>query len=262
MGLAPRLLFLASIMLGITLALALFIGVLLGMLGGGGSILLVPVLLYVLKLEPKSALATSQLVMVATSLVAMIVHARSGRVVFSTGGLFGLSAMAGAYLGGRFAAHVPARVLLLGFVSLMLLSAIQMLRKRNSDETTPPAAVGIPWREMAVGLPTGFVAGMLGAGGGFLIVPALVLFGAIPITKAVGTSLLVIAMQSLAGAAGYLGHAVVDLRLVAELSAAMATSSIFGGLLSRRVPASKLRTLFALLLLAVACFMLIRNLMH
>ncbi|MBL9007363.1 MAG: sulfite exporter TauE/SafE family protein [Myxococcales bacterium] len=249
-------------MLGITLALSLFIGVLLGLLGGGGSILLVPVLLYVLKLEPKSALATSQLVMVTTSLVAMAVHARRGRVVFSTGGLFGLSAMAGAYLGGRVAAHVPARLLMLGFVSLMLLSALKMLRSRNKPETTPKVTPGLPLRAMAAGLPTGFIAGMLGAGGGFLIVPALVLFAGLPIEQAVGTSLLVIAMQSLAGAAGYLGHATVDLRLVAELSASMATSSILGGFLASRVSAGKLRTLFAGLLLAVACFMLIRSVMQ
>lgn len=247
-------------MLILATALALLIGLLLGMLGGGGSVLLVPVLLYVLKLEPKAALASSQLILAATSLVAMSVHARAGRVVFSTGAVFGLAGMAGAYLGGRVAHHIPGKLLLFGFIALMAVSAIQMLRKRNKAETTaPPAPSGIPWQGAAVGLPTGFVAGLLGAGGGFLIVPALLFFGRLPIEKAVGTSLLVITMQSLAGALGYMKHASVDLSVVASLSAAMAASSIVGGLLSQRIPAARLRQLFAGLLLAVACFMLIRS---
>lgn len=247
-------------MLMIATGLALLIGLLLGMLGGGGSVLLVPVLLYVLKLEPKAALASSQLILAATSLVAMGVHARAGRVVFSTGAVFGISGMVGAYLGGRTAHYLPAKLLLFGFVSLMAISAVQMLRKRNKAETT---AAGVPggslWRGAAVGLPTGFVAGLLGAGGGFLIVPALLLFGHLPIERAVGTSLLVITLQSTAGALGYLKHAAVDLRVVAALSGAMAASSILGGLLSQRLPAARLRQLFAGLLLAVACFMLIRT---
>lgn len=125
-------------MLMLATALALLIGLLLGMLGGGGSVLLVPVLLYVLKLEPKVALASSQLILAATSLVAMGVHARAGRVAFSIGTVFGVAGMAGAYLGGRVAHYVPAQLLLFGFITLMAVSAVQMLRKRNKAETTPP----------------------------------------------------------------------------------------------------------------------------
>lgn len=243
----------------LAIGLALLIGVLLGLLGGGGSVLLVPVLLYVLHLAPKSALATSQLVMVSTSLVAMAVHARAGNVVPTIGGLFGLLAMAGAYLGGRFAAYVPARLLMLGFVTLMLASALQMLRPRNSDAAAVAAAPGIRWQAVAIGFPTGLVAGLLGAGGGFLIVPALALFAGLPMSQAVGTSLLVIAMQSTAGAIGYLRHASVDMRTVAWISIAMALSSILGGLFARRLPAAVLRRIFAGLLLLVACFMLVRS---
>lgn len=247
-------------MLVIATGLALLIGLLLGMLGGGGSVLLVPLLLYVLKLEPKAALASSQLILAATSLVAMGVHARAGRVVFPTGAVFGLAGMVGAYLGGRTAHYLPGKLLLFGFVALMAISAIQMLRKRKRTETAATGApAGIPWRGAAVGLPTGFVAGLLGAGGGFLIVPALLFFGRLPIEKAVGTSLLVIMLQSLAGALGYMQHATVELPVVASLSGAMAASSIVGGLLSQRLPAARLRQLFAGLLLAVACFMLIRS---
>lgn len=244
-------------MLEVAIALALVIGVLLGMLGGGGSVLLVPVLLYVLKLPAKSALATSQMVMALTSVVAMVLHARAGRVVFRTGVLFGLSGMVGSFLGGRLAHYIPSKVLLGGFVALMLASAIQMLRggRRETAQTTP----GSWWKGMMIGFPTGLVAGMLGAGGGFLVVPALTIFGGLLMEQAVGTSLLVIAMQAFAGSLGYLGHSSVDFRQVAILAAVMGVSSLGGAALSQRVPAAFLRRLFAGLLLAVAVQMLVQT---
>lgn len=252
-------------MLEVAAGLALLIGVLLGMLGGGGSVLLVPVLLYVLKLAPKDALASSQLVMAVTTLVAMLLHARSGRVVFSTGVLFGVSGMLGSYLGGRIAHHIPAKLLLAGFIVLMVTSAVQMLRTKRSasgeagtgEAVSPKAASWL--MGLTIGFPTGLIAGMLGAGGGFLVVPALTLFGGLPMPQAVGTSLLVIAMQSLAGSLGYLGHATVDGKLVAVLAISMSASSVIGSILSQRVPALFLRRLFALLLLSVATLMLLRT---
>lgn len=251
-------------MLVVAAALTLLIGGVLGMLGGGGSVLVVPVLLYVLELEPKAALLTSQVLLSVASAVAVLVHIRARRVIFSTGLLFGAASMLGAYLGGRAACHVPAQLLLLGFTGLMLLSAVQMLRGRRSAAAAgAPALAGgkrLPWRGSAVGFPTGFLAGMLGVGGGFLIVPALILLGGLPIESAVGTSLFIISLQSLAGAAGYMRHASADPQVVSVLAAAMAGGSICGGLLSQRLPGALLRRLFAILLLVSALFMLWRNL--
>ena len=244
-------------MLELAIALSLGIGVLLGMLGGGGSVLLVPVLLSVLKLPTKTALATSQMVMAATTVVAMVLHARAGRVVFRTGVLFGLSGMAGSFLGGRLAHYIPANLLLSGFVVLMLASAIQMLR--GSRKKTAPKSGAAWWLGMLVGFPTGLVAGMLGAGGGFLVVPALTIFGGLAMEQAVGTSLLVIAMQAFAGSLGYLGHSTVDFRLVGMLASVMAVGSLGGAVLSQRVPAAFLRRLFAALLIAVAIQMLVQT---
>ena len=244
-------------MLELAIALSLGIGVLLGMLGGGGSVLLVPVLLSVLKLPTKTALATSQMVMAATTVVAMVLHARAGRVVFRTGVLFGLSGMAGSFLGGRLAHYISPSVLLSGFVVLMLASAIQMLR--GSRKKTEPKSGAAWWLGMLVGFPTGLVAGMLGAGGGFLVVPALTIFGGLAMEQAVGTSLLVIAMQAFAGSLGYLGHSTVDFRLVGMLASVMAVSSLGGAVLSQRVPAAFLRRLFAALLIAVAIQMLVQT---
>ena len=250
-------------MLAVATALAVLIGAVLGMLGGGGSVLMVPVLLYLVGLKPKTALATSQILLAVTSAVAVLVHIRARRVVWSTGVLFGAASMLGAYCGGRLARYVPARLLLLGFTGLMLLSAAQMLRGRPVG-SAPRAARsgdgGLSGRCAAIGFLTGSLAGMLGVGGGFLIVPALTLFSGLPIEKAVGTSLFIISLQSLAGSMGYLGHVAVDVPVVTQLAAAMALGSIGGGLLSRRLPAALLRRLFAGLLLGVALFMLLRNL--
>ncbi|HRI49687.1 MAG TPA: sulfite exporter TauE/SafE family protein [Pseudomonadota bacterium] len=258
-----------DMMLVVATGLAVLIGAVLGMLGGGGSVLMVPVLLYLVGLQPKTALATSQILLTVTSAVAVLVHIRARRVVWSTGVLFGAASMSGAYCGGRAARYVPAQLLLLGFTALMLLSAVQMLRGRQLALRRPPGSAprantyqdsGLSGRLAALGFLTGLLTGMLGVGGGFLIVPALSLFGGLPIEKAVGTSLFIISLQSLAGSVGYLGHVAVDVQLVAQLAAAMALGSIGGGLLSRRLPAALLRRLFAGLLLGVALLMLLRNL--
>lgn len=245
-------------MLLLATALAALIGLLLGMLGGGGSVLMIPVLLYVLMLEPKSALATSQLILSMTSVVAMIAHAVQGRVVYATGLLFGVTGMLGAYLGGRTAHYVPPRLLLAGFVALLIVSATQMLRKSAAQPAPARPQAQRLVRGLGLGLCTGFVAGLLGAGGGFLVVPALVLFGGLPMPQAIGTSLLVIALQSFAGSLGYLGHATVEWKLAGELGVTMAAASIGGSLVGQYVPAPLLRRMFGGLLIAVALFMLAR----
>lgn len=247
-------------MLSLATGLVLVIGLLLGMLGGGGSVLLVPVLLYVLRLEPKSALLTSQLIMAVTCSITVAVHARAGRVVWRTGAVFGLAGMPGAYLGGRIARYVPGKLLLLGFIALMLVSALRMLRVQPARSRAASSRRQNLQGGAVLGLPTGFISGMLGIGGGFIIVPVLTLLGGLAIEQAVGTSLLIIALQSLAGSVGYLGCAAVRWPVVAVLATAMALSSVLGGLLTQRLPAARLRRLFAGLLIGVAVLMLLKNL--
>ena len=247
-------------MLSLATGLVLVIGLLLGMLGGGGSVLLVPVLLYVLGLEPKSALLTSQLIMAVTCSITVVVHARAGRVVWRTGAVFGLAGMLGAYLGGRMARYVPGKLLLLGFIALMLVSALRMLRAQPARSRVVSSRRENLHQGAVLGLPTGFVSGMLGIGGGFILVPVLTLLGGLAIEQAVGTSLLIIAMQSLAGSVGYLGCAAVRWPVVAVLATAMALSSVLGGLLTQRLPAARLRRLFAGLLIGVAVLMLLKSL--
>jgi uncharacterized membrane protein YfcA len=235
--------------------LALLVGVTLGLLGGGGSILTLPMLVYVLHLAPKPAIAASLVVVGTTALTGMIAHARAGRVAVRAGAVFGLAGMAGAYAGGRIGVLVPGQALLAGFGVVMLVTALAMLRGRRAPEPRTKQALSIP-KAVAIGALVGAVAGLVGAGGGFLIVPALVLAGGLSMPEAIGTSLLVIAMQSFAGLLGYVGHVTLDVPLVTVVTVASVIGSLLGARLARRVSPAALRQAFAWLVLAMALFML------
>ena len=246
-------------MLAIAVLLALLVGVSLGMLGGGGSILTVPILRYLLGLEAHSAIATSLLVVGATSLAALVPHARRGRVQWRTGFVFGLAGMSGAFLAGRIAHLIPATLLLVGFGLMMVATAFAMLRApaRPLSASAGGSSAGAG-RELPIvmvlleGLAVGAVTGLVGAGGGFLVVPALVLLSGMPIELAIGTSLLVIAMKSFAGFAGYLGHTPLDWRLAFPITASALLGSVGGGALSARVRPQVLRQGFGWLVVAMA----------
>lgn len=254
----------------LALVLAALMGVALGMLGGGGSILTVPILLYVIGLPAKQAIATSLLVVGVTSAFAVIAHARAGRVLWRTAALFGGAGMAGAFLGGRLAHFIPSTLLLLGFAAMMLATALAMLRPPRGDaagagagdgdgevSTAPPRRVA---RILVDGLVVGLVTGLIGAGGGFLVVPALVLLGRLPFKTAVGTSLVVIAMKSFAGFAGYLGHVSIDWRLAATVSVVAVAGTLLGGLLTSKVPQRTLRQVFAWFVVVMAVYLVGRQL--
>lgn len=242
-------------MIALAVALAVLVGVLLGLLGGGGSILAVPLLVYVAGLGAKEAIATSLLVVGVTSLAAVGGHARAGRVRWRTGLLFGAAAMTGAYLGGRLGAYVPGSWLLIGFAVMMVAAAAAMIHGRREAPPVPatppvPAATsGAPPRAhelpivtvLAEGVGVGLVTGLVGAGGGFLVVPALVLLGGLPMPIAVGTSLLVISMNSFAGFAGYLASVRIDWGLAAAVTAVAVVGSLVGARLVRYVSVESLR---------------------
>ncbi len=245
-------------MLLVALALALLIGVSLGLLGGGGSILTLPILTYAVGMETKSAIAASLFVVGVTSATGAIAHARAGRIQWRTGLLFGAAGMVGAFVGGRAAAYVPGRVLMIGFAAMMIVTAIAMLRGRRAPAGATPAPVRtLPvGKVLAEGAVVGVVTGIVGAGGGFLVVPALVLFGGLPMEIAVGTSLVVIAMKSFAGLAGHLGHVDVDWPITLAVTAAAVVGSFAGGRLAGRIPGDTLRRGFGGFVLAMAAFVL------
>lgn len=246
----------------LALVLSLAIGLSLGLLGGGGSILTVPILVYALGMEAKSAIATSLLVVGVTSAAAMIPHARAGRVQMRTGLIFGVAGMVGAFFAGRVAHYIPAGVLLIAFAVMMLVTAVAMMRGRKapSDETTQ-SSTHLPVAKVVLeGLVVGGVTGLVGAGGGFLVVPALVLLGGLPMTTAVGTSLVVISMKSFAGFAGYLGHVSIDWKLAALVTGMAVLGSFAGSRLAGQMHQDRLRKGFAWFVVAMGAFMLVKQL--
>ena len=242
-------------MVTLAVVLAVFVGISLGLLGGGGSILTVPLLAYVAGMDPKQAIATSLFVVGVTSAVGAIAHARAGRVRWKVAGVFGAAAMAGAYAGGRLAHFVPGTVLLVAFAMIMIAAAVAMLRGRRelADDSAGPLPVA---KIVALGATVGMISGLVGAGGGFLLVPALALLAGLPMPVAVGTSLVVISMQSFAGLAGHLATESIDWKLAGMVTAAAVVGSVIGGMLLPHVDPATLRKAFGWFVLAMAAVVL------
>lgn len=242
-------------MLAVAAILAGLIGILLGLLGGGGSILTLPMLVYVVKLDPREAIASSLFVVGTTSLVGMVAHARAGRVVWRVGALFGAAGMAGAYVGGRLAHYVPATVLLIAFATMMLLTSTAMLRGRRAGGPAEAKDVAIG-KALVLGFLVGSISGLVGAGGGFLVVPALSIFGGLPMPRAVATSLMVIALQSLSGFAGHIAHVSLHWPLLVLVTSVCIVGSLVGARLAKHANPDTLRKSFGWLVLAMGVFLL------
>jgi uncharacterized membrane protein YfcA len=244
--------------LGIALSIA--IGVSLGFFGGGGSILTVPLLVYVFGLAPKQAIASSLLIVGIASTSAALQHARAGNVRPKEGLLFGAAGMAGAYAGGRASAFVDGGILLLLFAAMMLLSAAGMWRGRAAvGRSEAPRDAHAPRKLALQGLVVGSFTGLVGAGGGFLIVPALALWAGLPMGAAVGTSLLVIVLNCVTGFAGYASHVRVDFGLVAIVAGTAVAGSLLGSRLATRVDPTALRRAFAGFVMVMGAAILARE---
>ncbi|MFM9372737.1 sulfite exporter TauE/SafE family protein [Streptomyces sp. Da 82-17] len=241
-----------------TLILALIagavIGLALGALGGGGSVLAVPALIYLLDFSPASATTASLIIVTATSATALYAHARDGHVAWKTGVLFAAAGILPAFLAGAAAGHLPAAALTAAFAVVAALAAVRMLR---------PAAAQLPERvsplkAAGTGAGLGAVTGFLGVGGGFLAVPALVGVLGLRMKQAVGTSLLVITVNSLAALIARTGTSGGDLRweVIAPFTGAAILGAWDGKRLSAKITGRTLQRLFATVLLAVAGLML------
>lgn len=246
------------------LALAAVIGLSLGLMGGGGSILTVPIFVYVLGFAAKPAIAMSLPVVGATSLVGALLHGRDGNLQLRTALLFGIIAMAGSFLGARLALFIPGAMQLTILAVVMLAAAASMLRPMRgglpAEEGTPVSRQPLPLMQIiAVGLSVGVLTGIVGIGGGFLIVPALVVLGRVPIKQAIGTSLLVIAMNSVSGFVGYLGTVEIPWAFLTGFTTAAIGGIFAGTYLSRFVSATALKRGFAVFLLLIGGLMLFQN---
>ena len=247
-------------MVALGLALAAVIGLSLGLLGGGGSILTVPVLVYAVGFAAKPAIAMSLPVVGITSLVGAVLHWRLGNVRLRTALTFGSLAMIGAFAGAKLAVFLSGRTQLALLALVMLAAAAAMLGGQRSRDVGSAADAG---PRLALLVPTalgvGVLTGLVGIGGGFLIVPALVLLAGVPMRQAVGTSLLVIAMNSAAGFIGYLGTTSIDWKFLAGFTTAAVAGALVGTALVSRVPQAALKRGFAVFLLVMGGVVLYQN---
>ncbi|MEU2429347.1 sulfite exporter TauE/SafE family protein [Streptomyces sp. NPDC007861] len=243
----------------LALAAGAVVGLALGALGGGGAVLAVPALIYVLGFTPAAATTASLVIVAATAATGLYAHTRDGNVRWGTGVLFASAGLVPAALGGAVAGRLPPALLTGAFGILAALAAARMLR-------TPPEVVQSDrsvhkGRAAATGAALGAVTGVLGVGGGFLAVPALVTTLRLRMRTAVGTSLLVITVNALAALATRTGAAdALDWSVIAPFTGAAVLGAWDGRRLSGKVKADTLRRIFARVLLAVAGLMLIGSL--
>jgi uncharacterized membrane protein YfcA len=248
------------------LGLGLLIGVLLGLLGGGGSILAVPALVYGTGLPLGAAIPTSLLVVGVSSATALLPRLRQIR--WRIAGVFGAAGALAAFAGTAVNRLLEPRVVLVGFALLMVAAAVRMLRRdvpEGGDCALPGG--GINWRgclpkAVGAGVAVGFLTGLFGVGGGFLIIPSLVLLLGLPMAIAVGTSLVIIVLNSAAGFAAHAGDAALDWSVVAAFTAAAVAGSLIAGRFATKLPADRLRRGFAYLVLAVAAFVATQALLN
>ncbi|GAB7183840.1 sulfite exporter TauE/SafE family protein [Kitasatospora sp. Ki12] len=239
------------------------VGLALGALGGGGSMLAVPALVYLLGFTPALATTASLVIVAATSLTGLLTHARAGRVRWRTGALFAAAGLPMAAVAGALSAHLPGALLTVAFAVLAALAAWRMLLPAGSapEGSSKGATAAGPGLSTAAGAGLGTVTGLLGVGGGFLAVPALLSVLAFTMAEAVGTSLLVIAANSLAALLPRLGAAgAVDWAVAAPFTGAAILGAWDGKRLADKLSGSSLRKAFAVALLGVAALMLATSL--
>jgi uncharacterized membrane protein YfcA len=241
-----------------TLALlgAIGIGLSLGLTGAGGSILTLPVLVYLAGIPPKQAVGLSLLIVGAAALAGAWQRAKAGEVHFKAAGMFVLSGMTGAVLGARLTHLLSPRALMITFAVLMVVVAVRMLLPRKSGIQSAPECR--PMRCLLAGGAVGVLTGFLGVGGGFLLMPALAKFARLPLRVATGTSLAVIACNSASGFVSHLGEISTPWLLAAVFSAIAAAGVLVGGKIASRLPEKILRQSFAMLVLVTAAFVIWR----
>jgi uncharacterized membrane protein YfcA len=231
-------------------------GLVLGLLGGGGSILTVPILVYVLGVEAHAAISLSLILVGSTALAGAFLHQEAARVAWKDGLLFVLFGVPLNFLGAGLSRHVSGTLLLLLFGVLMGISGTAMLIKRSE----PNAAAGRNiWPVVISGAVVGFLAGFLGVGGGFLVVPSLVLFLRIPIKSATGTSLLVIAINSALALVGHRHTLRVDWTLMLKLLVPALLTTYLGVKLTEKLSARQLRWVFGAFVILLGVFMVASN---
>lgn len=248
--------------------MAACIGLSLGLIGGGGSVLALPILVYVMGIPPKPAITMTLVIVGAVSLLGVIPHWRAGNVRLKIALLFGGATMIGAFAGAKIATlpFVSGTFQMILFAVMMVLAAGFMVQRssKRSRQTEldfyPKPACKYCWLWLLTeGIGVGVLTGLVGIGGGFAIVPTLVLLGRVPMKQAIGSSLLIIALNSVAGFLGYLGQVPLNWGLTGSFILAASAGTIPGAYLAQFIPAQRLQQTFGYFLLAVAAFILVQN---
>lgn len=240
-------------------ALAAAIGFSMGLLGGGGSLLVVPALTYLMGFTTKTAVVASLAVVGLAAAAGAVSSFARGRLPVAPALLMGLTTMAGAYGGARIGAGLDDAVQRVILAVVMIGAGVAMLYQSLPRDVQSAPAAARPATLAAFGLGLGVIIGLVGVGGGFLIVPALVIAGGLPMREASSASLLAIALGTLAGLAGYGGRVPLAWGFVLPFAAVASAATITGGLVAHRIPQRHLQQLFALTIVVIAVFMLTRG---
>lgn len=243
----------------LSLLLGFGIGGSLGLLGGGGSILTVPALVYLIGQTPQAAVTTSLAIVGANSALGAFFHRSQGTLNWRVALFFGGAGMIVSYFAAGLSKQFSPNLLMAVFALLMLGVGILLTRQKVQPQLCQPDDLKI-WKVLLGGPGVGLLTGVLGVGGGFLIVPALVMLVGMPMHHAVGTSLVVIAMNSLAGFMGHLSGMTLDLPLIGTFIAAGVVGTFAGARLGKHLDAALLRKAFALFVIGLAVLLLYDNL--
>lgn len=249
-------------------------GLVLGIFGSGGSIITTPALLYLLDVEPKSAIAMSLGIVAVTASITALQHWRWGNVNLKITAVFGTFGVMGTYAGALLGVITPVVIQLTIFALVMYAAAYKMLKPKPKHKSQQHKSIGaaavadcldgysdeLQYTHIAIhGIAVGILTGVVGVGGGFLIVPALVLLSGLPMKQAVGTSLSIVALKSFAGFAGYAGAVEINYALMASFTGVAIVGSIIGSLISNRLPAALLKRGFGIFLVFVASYILFKS---
>lgn len=254
---------------------SLVIGISLGLIGGGGSILTVPVLVYLFRVQPVVATAYSLFIVGSTSLIGSFPKYKGGEINLKTAIIFGIPSIAAVYATRAFIVPaIPTEVFSLGsfvvtksllmmilFAVLMVLASVSMIRDKKKSVTEEIVEQKFNYPLILVeGVAVGMLTGLVGAGGGFLIIPALVLLSKLPMKQAVGTSLLIIAAKSLIGFTGDLGKAEMNWTLLFSVTGLAIAGIFVGNILSKKVSADSLKRGFGWFVLVMGIYIIIKEL--
>lgn len=263
-----------DLLLVISLFCALIIGITLGLIGGGGSILTVPVFVYLLGIDPHTATAYSLFVVGVSSLAASVQNARRKIISYKTGLVFAFPAFIVVFVIRKYALPaIPDEIfqignfvlmksvaLMLFFAIVMLIASISMIKGRGEVTEELPDSYNYPLIFMQ-GMLVGLITGMVGAGGGFLIIPALVFLAKLPIKRAVATSLMVISINSLCGFAGDVQSIKIDWNYLLTFTSVAIVGVVIGTFFNAKIDSNKLRKIFGWFILAMGIFIILREIL-